>query len=112
MKPNNDIDLFFKNILKNDRRGIVPDAGVENRLNYYYMLKHSSRKLYANSFFNFNWLNIKSLGLKTGLVSVCLIGMLFLVKVNNSQNITNTLDSSRVYSAASDSNFWPKDTCQ
>ena len=104
-------DELFRQALKNDRQAGQPNSAIEERLGYQFMLKHSSRKLYSNSF-NLSFLSFKAFGLKASLVTACLVGILFFVKVNNNQNISVALDSCQVNHALADSNFVAKDTCR
>ena len=111
----NSADELFKQALKSDRGAGMPDSAVEERLNYHFMLKHSSRKLHTNSFADFGakLFSTKALGLKAGLVSFCLVGMLFFAKVNNSQSISVAFDTCQVnHALVADTNFLAKDTCR
>jgi len=110
----NSADDLFNHILKNDRQAGMPNRAVGERLNYHFMLKHSSRKVFSNSFslFGSSFFFFKTVGLKAGLATVCLVGLLFFMKLNNSQSISVTIDSCQVNHALADSNFVVKDTCR
>ncbi|MDO8927626.1 MAG: hypothetical protein Q7W54_01405 [Bacteroidota bacterium] len=77
-------DQKFAKLLQNDQVG-EPDKAIEDRLMYSFLLKNSGSKLKQNSFVSFfGWLfSARSLGLKTGLVSL----VLFFSVINNQINI-------------------------
>lgn len=81
---NKNQDQLFAELLKNDQVG-QPDQAIGDRLMYSFLLKNSSSKVKQNSFGNFfGWIfSAKSLGLKTGLVSL----ILFFSVLNNQISI-------------------------
>lgn len=102
-----DHEQFYSGLLKNDQVG-KPDAAIEDRLLYSFMLKSGASKPRQNSFASFfGWLfSVQSLGLKTGLLSV----ILFFSVMNNQIGIesgsvtaTDSLFTKRVLVADSTS---------
>lgn len=79
MKGKNE-DQLFARLLECDRVG-EPDPAIEDRLMYSFMLKSVASKPRQNSFAGFfGWIfSVKSLALKTGLVSA----ILFFSLMNN-----------------------------
>jgi hypothetical protein len=110
-RPNNS---FFRNAIKYDTPDIQPDRAIEQRLNYYYSLKQPMRKVHANSFVGmFLWLlSWKSIGLKAGFVSVCLVYMLFIGNMRNNTDTNKLSDTCQIHQLLVDTNYIVKDTCK
>ena len=83
------IDDLFVSAVTNDNPGIKPNKAIEERLNYYYMIKQPTSKTHMNSFSGmFIWLfSMKSFGFKASVASACIVYFLFLGNIkNNDQN--------------------------
>jgi hypothetical protein len=107
-------DGLFRNAIMRDIAGIEPDKAIGQRLSYYYSVKQPMRKVHANSFAEiFLWLfSWKSMGLKAGFISVCLVYALFVGNIKNNGHANNLSDTCRVHSLLVDSNYIAKDTCK
>jgi hypothetical protein len=105
---------LFKEIISGDNPDIKPDKAIEERLNYYYLLKQPQRKVQMNSFTGmFVWLfSMKSFGIKAGLVSVCFFYFLFLGNMNHNDQSQNYSDTSHISSAVIDTFSLTKDSCR
>jgi|ERR1035437_3918212 hypothetical protein len=105
---------LFREIISGDNPDIKPDKAIEERLNYYYLLKQPHRKVHMNSFAGmFVWLfSMKSFGVKASLISVCLLYFLFLGNMNNNNQSQNSSDTSQISSAAIDTFSLTKDSCR
>ncbi len=107
-------DDLFRNIVMNDNPGIKPIKAIEERLNYYYLLKQPTRKVHSNSFSGmFIWLfSMKSLGLKTSFISAGLAYLLFFGNIKNNPSNPGYSDSCQIHTLVADTNFTVKDTCK
>ncbi len=105
---------LFREIISRDNPDIKPDKTIEERLNYYYLLKQPHRKVHMNSFAGmFVWLfSMKSFGVKASLVSVCLLYFLFLGNMNNTDQHKNDSNINRISSTAIDTFCLTKDSCR
>ena len=115
MKPKfNSPDELFRNALKHDTPELTPNEGIEKRLNYYYQLKQASRKPHQNSFVDlFSWLlSFKNIGLKTSMISVCLVYFLFLGNFQNNPHSPQISDSCQIAPCVVDSLSAAKDSCK
>lgn len=105
---------MFRNSILKDNPGIEPDKAIEDRLNYYFLMKKSSHKVHSNSFEGvFIWLfSLKALGLKAGFATVCLAYFLFLGNMNTKTVNQQYSDTCQLNTLAVDTNFIAKDTCK
>lgn len=105
-------DEMLRSSIENDSLDIIPDKAIEQRLQYHFMLKNGVYKVRANSFASFAcWLfSVQSLGIKTTLVSVCMVGMLLRGNFHSSSKINRTTDTCQVFPMLVDSNYLAKDS--
>lgn len=100
-------------LIKTDSPSIVPDPGIAERLNYYFMLKNQKLQVHSNSFTNiFSWLfSFKNIVLKTG-IAVFFISFLFFRTQINNNPVHSMSDSCNSQYQLTDTNFVLKDTCK
>ncbi len=114
MKKCTNTDYLLRNSIINDNPGIEPDKSVEDRLNYYFLMKKSCYKVHSNSFAGaLIWLfSMKALGLKAGCATVCLAYFLFLGNINTKTVHQQYSDTCQLNTLAVDTNYMIKDTCK
>ena len=105
-------DEMLRRIIMADKPAIEPDKGIQDRLNYYYMLKQPSRKVHTNSFAGnlSEVFSFKNIGLKASFASVVLVGALFFGNIKNHTNVQVLSDTCHISPILVDSNYLAKDT--
>ncbi|HEY4786001.1 MAG TPA: hypothetical protein VIH57_08125 [Bacteroidales bacterium] len=115
MKTNLDpTDRLFRKAITSDHPGIEADKAIADRLNYYFMIKRSGKRLQANSFSGmFLWLfSLKGMGVKAGFVSACLAYFLFFGNIRNNSAIRDVNGTYQMQQLLVDTNYVAKDTCK
>lgn len=105
-------DKHLHKIMHSDRAP-MPGHNLEARLNYHFLLKHSSNKIHSNSFAGFlGWLiSGKSIAIKTAL-GVVVAGFFMLKSPITTPYGKNSADTCRNSILLVDTNFLVKDTCR
>jgi hypothetical protein len=110
----NHTNYLFSNAIKADMADLKPNKAIEERLNYYFMLKRSSHKVHSNSFSGmFVWLlSLKGLGIKAGFATICLTYCLFFGNIKDNNNIPQFSDTCQITPQLVDSFYLAKDSCK
>lgn len=115
MKPtSNFTNNLFRRSITTDNPDIKPNKGIEERLNYHFLLKQPRQRVHTNSFTGmFFWLfSLKSLGFKASLVSACLLYFLFIGNINEQRQNEQFTDTCQVSKTAVDTFYMSKDSCK
>lgn len=115
MKKSSYTDKLFRDSVLQDKPNIEPNKSIEARLNNYFLIKNTSRKVHSNSFEGafLNMFSTRFIGyLAGGVAAACLGYSLFIGNINTKPINQQYADSCYQNTFALDTNLIVKDTCR